>query len=152
MRRSQTVLKRYSRPDWYCSLDIILYIKYPSLSVRKIEFENPTVPSTPPPILSHTANIFANKAVRQTPPVVLFFFFFFRAGVRGPVCGLHAEQERGEAVQSLQERLPHGHQRVAAQVPVPARGDRAAHLREPGENAAPKTFSPHLSSVFTSNN
>lgn len=117
--------------------------------MRKIEFENPTVPYTPPPILSHAANIFANKAVRQIPPVVLFFF---RAGVRGPVRGLHAEQERGEAVQSLQERLPHGHQRVAAQVPVPARGDRAAHLREPGENAAPKTFSPHLSSVFTSNN
>lgn len=56
-------------------------------------------------------------------------------GVRGAVFRVHTEQKRGEAVQSLQERLSHGHQRVAAQIPVQTGGNRAADLREQGECA-----------------
>ncbi|XP_056271099.1 ubiquitin-protein ligase E3A isoform X2 [Pseudoliparis swirei] len=53
------------------------------------------------------------------------------SGVRGDVCRLHAEQQRGDAVQGLQEGLPHGHQGVAPPVPVPPRGGGAADLWEP---------------------
>lgn len=62
-----------------------------------------------------------------------FCVCFSRAGVCCTVCRVHAEQERGEAVQSVQKRLPHGHERVAAQVSVQARGNRAPDLWKQSE-------------------
>lgn len=55
-------------------------------------------------------------------------------GVCCTVFRVHSEQKRGEAVQGVQERLPHGHQRVSAQVPVQTRGDRAPDLWKQGES------------------
>lgn len=65
------------------------------------------------------------------------------AGVCGAVRRVHAEQKRGEAVQSVQERLSYGHQRVTAQVPVQTGGDRAADLWKQSEILPPTP--PHIS-------
>lgn len=50
------------------------------------------------------------------------------AGVCGTVCRIYAEQKCGEAVQSIQEGLPHGYQWVSSQISVPTGGNRAPHL------------------------
>ena len=51
------------------------------------------------------------------------------------VCRVHPQHQRGEAIQSLQERLPHGDQRVSAQVLVPAGRSGAAHLWKQGRES-----------------